>query len=121
MTVLDLSFRVWSLDCRSCFNTLYGHTSKICSVDSISSIERVVTGSEDATVRLWKPSTESHSIFRRNDSVCPIDSVCMLNSSVFISGSQSGTVSMWSVGRKKPAVTVENAHGGGWITALVCR
>lgn len=94
-------------------------------------------GSRDRTVRYWKIPEESHLIFRAGtsgdsgdillaaeDPVSAqrirlnnaktfggsIDVVEMITDEYFLSGSESGSISLWHVGRKKPLYTRLRAH-----------
>lgn len=48
-----------------------------------------------------------------------IDCVALLTESQFVSGSESGLLSLWDSQKKKPLATVRNAHGADkWITSV---
>lgn len=113
---LDLSLRVWCLGSRQCLDTFYGHTSTPLCLDIVGS-DRPVSGGADSTVRLWKPSTESHLLYHWHQE--PVDAIVQLNPARTASGSQDGCICLWSPGSRKPVATLRNAHGGNWITALV--
>ena len=60
-----------------------------------------------------------------------LDVVAMVDEDLFISGSDTGCISLWNVTRKKPIFTKFNAHGTSssssadsgeccWVTALSC-
>lgn len=39
-----------------------------------------------------------------------LESCCFINNEEFLSGSDDGSVELWSIMRKKPAFIVKNAH-----------
>jgi len=89
----------------------------------------VTAGSADRTCRWWKVEEEVQLVLRGGGrsrthpdtpgSTAPgaefvensIDVVCMLDDSHFVSGGNSGSISLWSTGKKKPIFTVQFAHG----------
>lgn len=117
----DRSVKIWSLDEMAYVETLFGHQSPITSIDALTR-ERVITaGGRDTTVRIWKIAEESQLIF--NGPVGSLDEVRLLDEEHFVSGSDNGSLCIWSVLKKKPLCTVEEAHGKEndvprWITSL---
>ena len=71
----------------------------------------------DRTVRIWKVEEGSQLVCRAKPRTASLDAITMINDRTYLSGSESGTVSLWSVNKKKPIHNVRNAHGGKWITA----
>lgn len=121
----DRSVKLWSLDEMAYVDTLFGHEDGITAIDSMKHEQAVSSGGRDTTVRLWKIITESQLVF--NGSCGSIDCLRMINEGNFISGSDDGSLSLWSVTKKKPSCTVRNAHrasGDGnapwesWITSV---
>ena len=136
---LDRSVKVFSLDEMAYIETLFGHQDRILAMDAIGQKERCLTvGARDRTVRLWKVIEESQLIYRASsgggrkmkslpdglvqmasevvdslavDETGSLDSVCFLDEETWVSGSDGGTLSVWSVGKKKPMGMVPNAHG----------
>nr|CAD1828130.1 unnamed protein product [Ananas comosus var. bracteatus] len=70
--------------------------------------ERLLTVGRDRTMRLWKVPEESQLVFRAPAS--SLECCCFINDSEFISGSDDGSIELWSVTRKKPTHIVKNAH-----------
>ncbi|VDO64698.1 unnamed protein product [Onchocerca flexuosa] len=90
--------------------------------------ERLVTaGSQDRTLRLWKIPEDSHLIFNGYSTCFSIDCVALINEDHFVSGSADGSLSVWSVFKKKPVCTQVEAHGRGaddqanWIVSVAAR
>ena len=108
---LDRTVKVWNMDNLSYLDTLYGHQTGVMDVDG-GSKERAVSCGDDKTVRLWKVPEESQLMFRGKTLDVSIDSVRMLNDAFYVSGSQSSSLALWSMHRKKPVVTVPHAHNG---------
>ncbi|OII77892.1 hypothetical protein cand_038480 [Cryptosporidium andersoni] len=110
----DKTLKLWSLDSRAHMNTYYGHTNHITTCD-IAIRDRPLTGSEDYTSRLWKLSADSHLIFHSDNSNnnkinTPIDSVCCIDNSTFLTGTQDGSIQYWSQFKKKPLLTCNKIH-----------
>ena len=86
--------------------TLFGHQEGITSLDAVQS-DMVLSSAADRTVRLWKVADESQLVYRGHRA--SIDCVAQLSANAFVSGSQDGSLALWSVMRKKPLATVEAA------------
>jgi ribosomal RNA-processing protein 9 len=105
----------------------------------------LTTGSRDRTCRLWKILEESQLVFRgggglkasedlvvmeglvgtgkkrEKDSGLSggsIDVVAMINEDFFVSGSDSGAISLWSTTKKKPIFTKLKCHGLGTVVKV---
>ncbi|KAI8923192.1 WD40-repeat-containing domain protein [Entophlyctis helioformis] len=167
----DRSIKLWNVDELAYIETLFGHQDKIFSIDTLSRERCVTAGSRDRTVRLWKIVEESQLVFRSGGGIAVtddlvvmdglvkkdkkkerqatmsgdvIDVVAMVDEDHFVSGSDTGALSLWNVMRKKPLFTRLKAHGPAarvlvnghespstaagaagadgcaWITALAC-
>lgn len=117
----DRSVKIWSLDEMAYVETLFGHQSPITSIDALTRERAVTSGGRDTTVRIWKIAEESQLIF--NGPVGSLDEVKLLDEEHFVSGSDNGSICIWSVLKKKPLCTVTEAHGvenevPRWITSL---
>lgn len=117
----DRSVKIWSLDEMAYVETLFGHQSPITSIDALTRERAVTSGGRDTTVRIWKIVEESQLIF--NGPVGSLDVVKLLDEEHFVSGSDNGSICLWSVLKKKPLCTVPEAHGScnevpRWITSL---
>ncbi|KAJ3258497.1 pre-rRNA processing protein [Boothiomyces macroporosus] len=138
----DRSIKVWNVDELSYVETLFGHQDQITSLDCLSRERCISSGSRDRTCRLWKIPEESQLVFRgggggiaiHEDLVVmqellsqtgkkrekdnglsggTIDVVAMIDEEHFVSGSDSGAISLWSINRKKPIYTKLKCHGVG--------
>ena len=106
---------MWNLQEMAYVETLFGHQLDVLSIHALSR-DRVLTGSSDLTVRLYKIPEETHFVFRGH-TAC-IDAVSMLANDRFLSGGQDGSLCVWDTLKKKPIFTHPRAHGGKWITAV---
>jgi ribosomal RNA-processing protein 9 len=130
----DRTIKLWNVDELSYIETLFGHQDSISGIDALAKEHCLTSGSRDRTVRLWKIIEESQLIFRagggvslteeavvmdgmrpkadkRADVCGSVDVVCMLDEETFVSGSDSGALSLWTLHRKKPLFTRPHAHG----------
>ncbi|CAG4979599.1 unnamed protein product [Colias eurytheme] len=117
----DRSVKIWSLDEMAYVETLFGHQSPITAIDALTRERAITAGGRDTTIRIWKIVEESQLIF--NGPQGSLDEVKLLDEEHFISGSDNGTLCLWSVLKKKPLYTVLEAHGSDngiprWITSL---
>ncbi|CAG9786332.1 unnamed protein product [Diatraea saccharalis] len=117
----DRSIKIWSLNEMSYVETLFGHQSPITSIDALSRERAITAGGRDCTVRIWKIVEESQLIF--NGPIGSLDEVKLLDEEHFVSGSDNGSLCVWSVLKKKPLCTVLEAHGSEndtprWITSI---
>ncbi|XP_023943218.2 U3 small nucleolar RNA-interacting protein 2 [Bicyclus anynana] len=117
----DRSVKSWSLDEMAYVETLFGHQTAITSIDALTRERAVTAGGRDTTIRIWKIVEESQLIF--NAPVGSVDEVKLLDEEHFVSGSDNGSICLWSVLKKKPLCTVTEAHGldnnvPRWITSL---
>ncbi|CAH0579210.1 unnamed protein product [Chrysodeixis includens] len=117
----DRSVKIWSLDEMAYVETLFGHQSPITSIDALTRDRAITAGGRDSTVRIWKIAEESQLIF--NGPIGSLDEVKLLDEEHFVSGSDNGSLCIWSVLKKKPLCTVTEAHGTEnevprWITSL---
>lgn len=77
----------------------------------------ISVGARDRTARLWKVIDETQLVFRGDSSKKEeyqnntIDCVAVIPPTHFVTGSDSGSLSLWSIHKKKPLFTVPLAHG----------
>lgn len=117
----DRTVKIWSLDEMAYVETLFGHQSPITSIDALTRERAITSGGRDSTVRIWKIAEESQLIF--NGPVASLDEIKLLDEEHFVSGSDNGSLCLWSLMKKKPLCTVPEAHGSEnkvprWITSL---
>jgi len=103
----DRLVKLWNVDTMNYVDDLFGHQSEITCLDALFR-ERAVTSSYDRTLRFWKIPEESQLVFQGQAS--SIDCVAMINEELFISGSQDGSICLWSAQKKKPLLRLQNAH-----------
>lgn len=103
----DRTIKIWNAEDRAYITTLFGHQSEVLTVDCLRK-ERALTVGRDRTMHLWKVPEESRLIFRAPAS--SLECCCFINNDEFLSGSDDGSVELWSVLRKKPVSIIRNAH-----------
>ncbi|CEP00351.1 WD domain, G-beta repeat [Plasmodiophora brassicae] len=113
---LDRTVTVWDVEARAYTDTLFGHQSPVMSLSSLAQ-ERVLSCGLDGTIRLFKVAEQTQLVFRGKTT--NIDTVAMLSEAQFISGDQSGAISVFRTGKKKPIGVIPEAHGAGcWISSV---
>lgn len=111
---LDKSIKIWDLAAKRCSDTLLGHVAGVAAMD-IYVKGRPVTGSTDKTVRLWKVDKDTHLMFSKH--TYSVDAVAALDHDRFVSGSQDGSLCVWSHASKKPLASA-SIGSKRWVTAL---
>ncbi|EGE06057.1 ribosomal RNA-processing protein 9 [Trichophyton equinum CBS 127.97] len=116
----DRTIKTWSLspDAHAYVETLFGHQDHVLGVASMITDQCVSVGSRDRTARLWKVIDETQLVFRAGGmsklsrySINSTDCVAALPPAHFVTGSDSGAISLWSIHKKKPLHTIYEAHG----------
>lgn len=109
-----------SLSTLSGIDTFFGHQDSITSVSALKPTVCVTAGSRDRTCRWWKVEEEVQLVLRSGGKTKAegrefvegsVDVVCALDDSHFVSGGDSGTIALWSTGKKKPIYSQHLAHG----------
>lgn len=119
----------------SYIETLFGHQEAIQDLSCLRAERAVTAGGRERTCRLWKIREESQLVFRggarskvhalleggdlvdtpvdKKNEVHEgsIDCISMIDDHHFVSGSDSGALSLWSIAKKKPLFVVHAAHG----------
>lgn len=138
---LDRTIRLYNIDQMSYIETLFGHQDGISDIDVMVGVKKdrcVSVGQRDRTARVWKINEESQLVFRaptaskktkisgqfndnkilqffesslNTEETGSLDTVSCLDEETFVSGSDGGTLSLWSIHRKKPIFSLPNAHG----------
>ncbi|KAI0199077.1 WD40 repeat-like protein [Astrocystis sublimbata] len=126
----DRTIRVWNCDILAFVEALFGHADSALDVDALA-LERLVSvGARDRTVRLWKVADETQLVFRASSGtgdkkrqidqgVHPnslaatgsLDRVAYIDENYFLTGSDNGCISLWTLSKKKPLDTIVRAHG----------
>ncbi len=112
----DGTVKVWNVSERAYVETLFGHQSGVVSVDCLAGERPLTAGGFDRSVRIFKVPEETHLVF--NGHTAPIDVARYVTDSTFVTGSQDGSLCLWDTSLKRPRATIQQAHGGTWITAL---
>ncbi|TIC99816.1 putative WD repeat-containing protein C2E1P5.05 [Colletotrichum higginsianum] len=122
----DRTVKVWSLDELAYIETLFGHQDEIVDIDALAQERCVSVGARDRTARLWKVAEETQLVFRggavdkkSRPDVDPrslphegsMDRVAMIDDELFVTGSDNGSLALWSVTKKKPLHIFPMAHG----------
>lgn len=127
----DRTIKVFNIDGMAYVETLFGHQDVITALADMGVRERcLTTGGRDRSVRMWKILDESQLVFRFSaqirkpgasltgaqqmlcvDETGSLDCVAHINDDTWVTGSDGGTLAIWSVHRKKPIFALSNAHG----------
>lgn len=119
----DRTIKIFSLDEMTYVETLFGHQDHIVDIAGFAQESCISVGSRDRTARLWRVVEESQLVFRgggAGKSSGPeaisyhegsIDRVAMIDEETFVTGSDNGSISLWSAQRKKPMFSIAMAHG----------
>lgn len=122
----DRTVKVWSLDELAYVETLFGHQDEVVDIDALAQERCVSVGARDRTARLWKVIEETQLVFRGgavDKKVQPgvnprsllhegsMDRIAMIDDDLFVTGSDNGSIALWSVQKKKPVYIEPIAHG----------
>lgn len=130
----DRTVKVWSLDELAYVETLFGHQDIVVDIDALAQERCISVGARDRTARLWKVAEETQLVFRgggpgssekkllakniaagvdpkSNAQEGSMDRVAMLDDELFVTGSDNGSLALWSVTKKKPLFVLPQAHG----------
>ncbi|KAL9039218.1 MAG: hypothetical protein Q9214_004969 [Letrouitia sp. 1 TL-2023] len=130
----DRTIKSWSLDELAYVETLFGHQDEVVDVAALAAERCVSVGARDRSARLWEVVEEKQLVFRSggrsekgkpanrhldaNSGPAPIsysegsiDRVAVVDEDTFVTGSDNGAISLWSIHRKKPVFTIPVAHG----------
>ncbi|KAL6250604.1 pre-rRNA processing protein [Rhinocladiella similis] len=117
---MDRSLKTYNLageDSLAYVETLFGHQDHVVDVAPVSVDQCVTVGARDRKAMWWKVVDESLTKFlgdsSRNDEfhTGSLDCVAALPPSNFVTGSDSGAISLWSIHKKKAVFTIHTAHG----------
>lgn len=114
----DRTIKTWSVSSsgHAYVETLFGHQDNVASVAAMAIDQCISVGARDRTARLWKVVEESQLIFRGGSSKNTyhennMDCIAPLPPTHFVTGSDNGSISLWSLHKKKPLHTIPQAHG----------
>ncbi|KAI2641812.1 WD40 repeat-like protein [Hypomontagnella submonticulosa] len=122
----DRTVKVWSLDELAYIETLFGHQDEVVDIDALAQERCVSVGARDRTARLWKVVEETQLVFRggsidkkQTANINPrslahegsMDRVAMIDDELFVTGSDNGSIALWSIQKKKPLYILPQAHG----------
>ena len=115
----DDTVKVWNWKEGKCIATLRGHTNLVRCVIPFDS-QRILSCSDDNTIKLWDLNQISSSSANENDScirtfVGHTNSVwclCLFDQHHFISGSSDKTVKLWHIDQPDKPVCTLNGHEG---------
>ncbi|KIX06918.1 uncharacterized protein Z518_04894 [Rhinocladiella mackenziei CBS 650.93] len=117
---MDRSLKTYSLageDSLAYVETLFGHQDHVVDISPISVDQCVTVGARDRKALWWKVVDESLTKFLGDSSkneeyqTGSLDCVAALPPQNFVTGSDSGAISLWSMHRKKALFTIQTAHG----------
>jgi ribosomal RNA-processing protein 9 len=132
----DLKVRTYSINQFAQLEILYGHQDTVVDISALGQERCVTVGSRDRCAMLWKIADETRLTFRggenekkkkkkrseeemdvENDpeekffAEGSIDCVAMIDDTYFVTGSDNGSISLWSLAKKKPIFIQHYAHG----------
>ena len=136
----DLKVRTYSINQFAQLEILYGHQDTVADISALGQERCVTVGSRDRCAMLWKIADETRLTFRggenekkkkkkiRDDDEMDlddkqeeheekffaegsIDCVSMIDDTYFVTGSDNGSISLWSLAKKKPIFIQHCAHG----------
>ena len=132
----DRTIKTWSLNELAYVETLFGHQDEVLDVCAGMGDRCISVGARDRTGRVWKVIEETQLVFRgggaggekkrrkgkdggevedgtseKSYAEGSIDRVALVDEETFVTGSDNGSISLWSIHKKKPVFTVPLAHG----------
>lgn len=120
----DRTIKIWSLDELAYVETLFGHQDQVVDVAALAQERCISVGARDRTARLWKVVEETQLVFRggggekkSKHSTGPrtlegsMDRVAMIDEEMFVTGGDNGSLSLWTMHKKKPIFTMPLTHG----------
>ncbi|KAJ5759671.1 hypothetical protein N7520_006827 [Penicillium odoratum] len=115
----DRTIKTWSISGagHAYVETLFGHQDHVTGVAAMTIDQAISVGARDRTARLWKVVEEAQLVFRGGASKkapykeSNIDCIAALPPAHFVTGSDCGSICLWSMHKKKPLYTVHLAHG----------
>jgi ribosomal RNA-processing protein 9 len=113
----DRCVNVYNIEQMAYVEPLYGHQSPVTALSALYQ-ERAYSAGEDRTMRVWKIPQESQLLFRAPPAAVSLDAIAAVAPSTVLTGSQDGSLALWSTDKKRPQDSARGAHGGSWISAV---
>ncbi|PRT56477.1 Ribosomal RNA-processing protein 9 [Wickerhamiella sorbophila] len=116
----DLRVRTYDLEQMAQVEILYGHQDEVVDIAALAEERCISVGSRDRSAIVWKIPEESRLTFRGGDQSRAreldvlegsIDVCSMLDNQLFVTGSDNGNISLWSLAKKKPLHIYRHGHG----------
>lgn len=99
---LDRTLAVWNIENMSYVESLFGHQDCVSALDCLARERVVSVGQRDRTARVWKIVEESQLVFNGTlDAGSCFDTVKCVDEEFFITGSDNGSIILWSSNKKK--------------------
>lgn len=111
----DGQMKIWDAKQKGLIDTLFGHRKDMLDI-SILSEDNIVSSSYDRKPIVWKIQKDSQMIY--NERLFSLDCVSGIDKNYFVTGSESGEISLWHTSKKNPRKILERAHKG-WVSSLV--
>jgi len=109
----DRALKVWNIREMAYMDTHYGHHSDVLALDAYSK-DRVVSCSLDRQVIFWKINEDSELMY--SSPVHTVDTINVINSQFFLTGSSDNAIDLWIMNKKKPVCSLEGIHKqDSWI------
>ena len=83
----------------------------------VYSRNRVISCGHDGQVLLWKINEESQLVYKPGLQFT--ETICALSDKFFATGGEHNSLSLWSVGKKKPISTEKDPLSEHFVTSLV--
>ncbi|KAH8608154.1 WD domain [Trypanosoma vivax] len=112
----DGTLRVWALPQMSCEDRLFGHAGSVLGIHALRR-ERCASVGDDGTMRFWKVDAATQQEFSAStyfDVKVVLECVVMLSDNIILCGAVNGALLVFDVGKRRPVVVREAAHGYGF-------
>ncbi|BFZ63476.1 pre-rRNA processing protein [Saitoella coloradoensis] len=129
----DRTVKHWDLSGMTYVETLFGHQDGIVDIAALAQERCISVGARDRTARVWKIVEETQLVLRgdgpgegkkRKQREGPngevldyshpegsMDTVAQVDEEHFLTGSDNGSISLWTLQKKKAQFTWPTAHG----------
>jgi WD40 repeat protein len=95
----DNTVRIWDVLENKHLTSLNGHSAPVTCVAFLADDSRILTGSMDSTIRLWDMETKTTvKVLQCTDAVLSLAVFSSPRNSMFLSGSQTGVITIRDVG-----------------------